>query len=70
MGSIAEWKRQKTEVVNLKIKKIEITQDEQQRESRTKNMNRALGPYGIISKDIFVASESQKERRKKTGLEK
>lgn len=31
MGSIEEWKRQKKEVANLKIKKMKITEDEQQR---------------------------------------
>lgn len=31
MGSIEERKRQKKEVANLKIKKMKITEDEQQR---------------------------------------
>ena len=59
-------------ISGLKDRTIEITQSEQQRENRLeKQINRASGICGTITKDVtFVSSDSWKERRRRAGLKK
>lgn len=69
MGSVVQWRWQRTESVNVKTQQ-NLT-NLSNRENRLNTHEQILKTCGTLIKELtFVSSESQKERRKETKIER